>query len=266
MKKNKFNKVAGLTLIEVLISIAISTIMMFAMYTSYNLVNRTYSQVSGRAQISQSGRDVMGMITKDIRLAGFRYFGDTIPTSSSEHVPILITKSADVNSCCDQIDIVYGDYDINQPVNNRYSRYKITYNTDSSSSPNAEDLFQIYKSKIKWNNASNTWDPANAHSETYVGELVADYVEDFIFVPISESGLVIDPPPTNSNANSSLVYKIKGVEVLITFRSKEPFYAVARERTTPAIRSSLLRNIVRNDRFLRDSVVATVHPRNLGIQ
>ena len=266
MRKNKFNKIAGLTLIEILISIAISTIMMFAMYTSYNLVNRTYSQVSGRAQISQSGRDVLGMITKDIRLAGFRYFGDTIPTNTSNHVPILITKSADANSCCDGIEIVYGDFDINQPVNNRYSRYKITYNTDASSSPNADGLFQIFKSKIKWNNASNTWDPANTHSETYVGELVADYVEDFIFVPINENGRIIDPPPTYTNSNKDLVLKIKGVEVLITFRSREEFYTTARERITQAIRSPLLRNLVRTDRYLRDSVVATVHPRNLGIQ
>ena len=35
MKKNKLNNIAGLTLIEILIGVVISTMMMAAMYTTY---------------------------------------------------------------------------------------------------------------------------------------------------------------------------------------------------------------------------------------
>ena len=41
--KKKFSKISGLTLIEILIAIVISSLMMAAMFTSYSVVNSTYS-------------------------------------------------------------------------------------------------------------------------------------------------------------------------------------------------------------------------------
>ena len=46
-------------------------------FTSYQAVNNTYSQVIDRAKISQTGRDIIGMLTRDIRMAGFKYLDDT---------------------------------------------------------------------------------------------------------------------------------------------------------------------------------------------
>ena len=63
-------KTAGVTLIEILIGIVISVVMMAAMFTSYNVVNNSYSQVTDRAKISSQGRDVIGMMMRDIRNAG----------------------------------------------------------------------------------------------------------------------------------------------------------------------------------------------------
>ena len=40
--KKKFSKISGLTLIEILIAIVISSLMMAAMFTSYSVVNSTY--------------------------------------------------------------------------------------------------------------------------------------------------------------------------------------------------------------------------------
>ena len=60
--KKKINSISGVTLIEILIGIVVSTVMMAAMYTSYNVVNSTYSQVTDTAKISSTGRDVVGMI------------------------------------------------------------------------------------------------------------------------------------------------------------------------------------------------------------
>ena len=52
--------------------------MMGAMFTSYSVVNSTYRQVADRAKISQAGRDIVGMIVRDIRMAGYKYFGEHI--------------------------------------------------------------------------------------------------------------------------------------------------------------------------------------------
>ena len=56
MKKSKFKNIAGLTLLEMLIGVVISSIMMGAIYTTYTVVNNSYSQVTERAKISRSGR------------------------------------------------------------------------------------------------------------------------------------------------------------------------------------------------------------------
>ena len=41
--EKKLSKIAGVTLIEILIGIVISVVMMAAMFTSYNVVNNSYS-------------------------------------------------------------------------------------------------------------------------------------------------------------------------------------------------------------------------------
>ena len=104
--RKKLNSIAGVTLIEILIGILISVVMMAAMFTSYTVVNNSYSQVADRAKISTAGRDVIGMLLRDIRLAGFKYHNDNIPTSN-EHAPIIITKSSNFASSCDKIEIVF---------------------------------------------------------------------------------------------------------------------------------------------------------------
>ena len=106
-------KFLGFTLIEILIAIVISAIMMGAMFTTYNVVNKSYSQVSDVASISSAGRDVVSMIMRDVRMAGFKYYygvfdgaeddipaqdyleyvtGDTEATKYESHAPIIIYK------------------------------------------------------------------------------------------------------------------------------------------------------------------------------
>ena len=71
--KNKIKNILGFTLVEILIGVVISSIMMAAMFTSYNVVRNTYSQVTDVAGISRSGRDIISMMMRDIRMAGFKY-------------------------------------------------------------------------------------------------------------------------------------------------------------------------------------------------
>ena len=77
MTKNNLLKTKGFSLVELLVGIVITSIMMTAMYTSYTVVNKTYSQVSERAKISRSSRDLVSMLMRDIRMSGFRYYAGT---------------------------------------------------------------------------------------------------------------------------------------------------------------------------------------------
>jgi len=109
-KKN----ITAFTLIEILIGVVISAIMMAAMFTTYTVVSNSYSQVSDVAGISRSGRDIVTLMMRDIRLAGFKYHygtfsnadpnypkrdylefvaGDTEATRADSHAPIVIYKN-----------------------------------------------------------------------------------------------------------------------------------------------------------------------------
>ena len=72
--KNYSKHISGLTLIEIMIGIVITTIMMAAVYTSYSVVNQSYSQVSEKAKISRASRDIVTMLMTDVRMAGFKYY------------------------------------------------------------------------------------------------------------------------------------------------------------------------------------------------
>jgi hypothetical protein len=274
--KKKLKNIAGVTLIEILIGIVISVIMMAAMYSSYNVVNSVFQQVTDKAKISQSGREILGMLLRDIRLAGYKDFGDTIKTSI-KHQPILITKSSSFGSSCDKIDIVYGgvDYDENEGEGKRYTyeRYKITYECKKSKIIDKRisggstyiDAFAIYKSKIKWNETKGDWDDGklDGNEKTYQNEKIIDHVQDLIFNAVDENGKIIKPPPSQTQ-NSDKIYKIRTVDIGLTVRSTEEFYKKKNIRKIFGLNDGA-RYISKNDKYLRDTIIVTAHARNLGL-
>lgn len=278
MEKLKNN--TGVTLVEILIGIIISTVMMGAMYTSYNAVSGSYSQVSDRAKISNQGRDLVGMIVRDIRNAGFRYFGDNIPVTSA-HSPIIITKAKNFNSECDTLVVVYGG---GKYVSGKYqyAKYRVKYHCEPSKirDKNSPKLpsgqypllkgFGVYKTKEIWDKNANKWNSnadSDAYDETFEKQLVADYIEDMVFIPIDENGFALDPPPSPTFQKEKL-YKIKTVDVAITVRSTKPFYQRAAERYKQAISNVQRTSKYKGnpDRFFRDLITVTAHARNLGLQ
>ena len=314
MKKNKLNNNVGLTLIEILIGIVISSLMMAAMYTTYSVVNNSYSQVTDRAKISRSGRDIIGMMMRDIRLAGFKYYygvnvagipkndylqyvgGDSSVKDS--HDPIIIVKdelgyttdtseasdtdkhnvvkedgvwvdSETEDMCCDKIHIVYGDFDQNN-LEQPYKRYKITYFALPRSSGN-DKFYGIYKTKESWIQAvtdiSGTWtaDPILC-PECYSSELIRDHLTDMEFIAFGNQGKILNPPPSPDNPSTrGDLYNIKIVDVRLTFRSKREFFRAEAQEGKPRLVKGLGdRTAEFFDKFLRDSVVVTVHTRNIG--
>ncbi len=327
MRKN-LKYIAGLTLIEIMIGIIITSIMMAAMYTSYSVVNQSYTRVSEKAKISKSSRDLVAMLMRDIRMAGFRYYAGTqeiskfaIDTSScnggtgvilpklthiyfdsgfsdttkdlsdptyKSHNPIVVKKGIDEP---DSIQIVYDDFNQNnidlgeQP----HLRYRITYfpiqNTSGSfgiykriqsfekprkscsffycpEDVEPEDCPGLAENQGQWDNKCPQCTPNE-------GVLVRDNVDDIEFIPFDENGRVIIagdkyPAPENTGIRDRLE-DIRGVDVRITFRSKEEFFKNEAAADKPRIIQGLSgREISSTDKYLRDSVVVSVATRNIG--
>jgi hypothetical protein len=85
------------------------------------------------------------------------------------------------------------------------------------------------------------------------------------FVPISEKGLKISPPPTATNGNKDKINKIKIVDIILTTRSSKPYFKTKIAQTIYALADSN-RNIYKSDKYLRDSVIVSAHTRNLNKQ
>lgn len=278
---NKLKNHSGVTLIEIIIGIVISVVIMGAMYASYTAINNSYSQVTDKAKASQTGRNIMGMMMRDIRQAGFRVFEDNI---LNDDEPINVTKNsggpdANINNNdCDHIRIVYGDASLDVNGDEVYARYRVTYFCRASDLRNLNGVLEntnaIYKQKEELINGAWVSNTNNSYPE----QLITDYVDDLIFIVKDVNGEAIDPPPQNDagNANRFRVDDIRAVEIALTTRSRKNFYKNTTtndgsNRRVFEIDSEETENLEDDgteftDRFLRETVVLSVNTRNIGLE
>ena len=261
--KKQFSNESGVTLIEILIGIVISVLMMAAIFTSYTAVNNTYSQVIDKAKISQSGRDIIGMLVRDVRIAGFKYFSDT-SKAPTNYNPILITKNS---TGCDKLELMYGDrnYDPNTTPKYTYVTYKITYECKPSKIIDKKtginiSAYALYKSKSKWDGAN--WQGASTSTDDllFSNELVVDHIQDLIFNPLNEKGQLINPVPSDLTGSN----KIKVIDIAIIMRSQGEFFKKKKPKEVYSLGSKS--NTSFNDKFLRESILVSAHTRNMGLE
>jgi len=239
MKKEYLKSIAGLTLVEILIGIVVSSLMMAAMYSTYTIVNNSYNQVVDKAKISRSSRDLVELLIRDIRMSGFKYYLGTnelgYPEQSylefvggttsikENHDPIVIianelghnidgtdptvTKNNAGDLCCDKIHIVFDDFNQNDKLQ-PYKRYKLTYYAlPVSDSDESNQRYAVYKSKISWkqqrDSETASWptegDWVSDCTECYHEQLVKDYVEDMEFIALDQEGRKLSPDPSPSD-------------------------------------------------------------------
>ena len=203
-------------------------------------------------------------------------------TIALSHDPIIIEKNAplgfsidgggdptpkhsDDDKCCDRIHIVYDDFNQND-VNQPYKRYKTTYYA-APVNEGGDTRYAVYKTKESWiqvvGDENGEW--RDDCTECFVGELIRDHLVDMEFIPFNQEGRIINPPPRPDNDSRTNLYKIKAVDVRLTFRSKKEFFRFAPSPDKPRLVKGLgdrTREFL--DKYLRDSVVVTIHTRNIG--
>ncbi|SLM32186.1 conserved hypothetical protein [Desulfamplus magnetovallimortis] len=94
----KKSAIAGFTLIEILISLAISGILMSGVYVSYLSQNKSYETQQRVIEMQQNLRNAMYHITRDIRMAGFN------PTGSAAVAGITYVDFEDLDGNLDDTD------------------------------------------------------------------------------------------------------------------------------------------------------------------
>ena len=94
------------TLVEMLVATAVGAIVIAGAYASYILVANQYDKIKDVADMQGSGRGVMRIMERDIRMAGFTWRDNQAKVIyGSIAAPVTVADSG--NSCCDSISVVY---------------------------------------------------------------------------------------------------------------------------------------------------------------
>jgi len=157
------------TLVEMLVALAVSAIIIGATYASYEMVARQYHKNMDIADMHTSGRAIMRIIKRDVRMAGFEYRDkDARITYGSISNPITIKDSG--NKCCDEVTVIYDYFD---EESKKAERIRIRYWTEPHTS-NKGSRHRLYKQKdILGQNKKMLAKPKLGSKD-----VMADYIED----------------------------------------------------------------------------------------
>jgi len=162
----------GFSLVEMLIALAVSSIIIAAAFGSYTIVARNFEFQKDMKYIAQSARAVVDMMNADIRLAGYTAINNT---SINDAVLMSDSGAAD---CCDAISVIYDQ--------SQTQRRQVTYWTEQfipgggTADPTRN---RLYKQVC---NISNPYTIAQIQAGGCTSNIleknpIADYVQDLQF-------------------------------------------------------------------------------------
>jgi len=169
------------TLVEMLVALAVSSIILIASYASYDLVATQYRKNLDIADMHTSGRAIMRIIERDIRMAGFEYRDkDAKVTYGTISSPLTIKDSG--NKCCDEVTVIYDYFDEDTK---KAERIRIRYWAEPHTS-NKGSRYRLYKQKdILGQNKRILAKP-----KLGTKDVMADYIEDLQIVNVENSKLL----------------------------------------------------------------------------
>jgi hypothetical protein len=164
-----------------LVALAVSSIIIIASYASYDLVATQYRKHLDIADMHTSGRAIMRIIERDMRMAGFEYRDkDAKVTYGTISSPLIIKDSG--NKCCDEVTVIY---DYHDEDTKKAERIRIKYWTEPHIS-NKGARHRLFKQKdILGQNKKILAKPILGKKD-----VMADYIEDLQIVNIINDGLL----------------------------------------------------------------------------
>jgi len=176
------------TLVEMLVALAVSAVIISATYASFEMIQKQYKKNIDVAQLHTSGRAVMQILEREIRMAGYEFRDDKgLMTYGKIVGPLVLTDSG--NKCCDEVTIIYDE--VTDTVNGQgvvtssiVDRIKTRFWTEAHSSSKRGSRFRLYKRRtiLGTNNA------ILATPRVGGKEVMADYIEDLQLTNISTTG------------------------------------------------------------------------------
>jgi len=122
----------GFTLIELMIAMAVGLVLLGAMYGVFTMHNKTFSTQEQIAEMQQSARAGMDMMTREIRMAGYNPAGVTFDGTTYSASQLQVKADLDGNgTIAGQENIIYKHDSAN---------YQVTRNIGSGDQPLMENV------------------------------------------------------------------------------------------------------------------------------
>ena len=229
---SSFNNESGMTLLEILIAVVITTIVMAASYVTYNLVSKQYSSLTDRAGMRHAGRKAMDIIIKDLRNAGYSHEDSTCPAIIR---PIYSYDGG--NSKEDKLEIIY---DVSSKDQDKLiiERRKIIYEVNNN---------QLYKEV-----SNDTVATCNPSSKILYSDL-----EDQLLIKNVED-LQFEGMKKGDNHN---VCGADIINIYLTVKSNKEHGNERKFLLEQNANSELMENI--SDKYLRETFTTSVLLRNI---
>ena len=175
------------TLVEMLVALAVSSIVIIAAYASYDMVKTQYEKNIGIADMHTSGRAIMRIIERDIRMAGYEHRDSSGNKIFSTGITSQLVLSESNNVCCDGVSVIY---DHSTDAEDGVERKRIAYSVREFPGKEKVDYelldsdttrYRLYK-KIDVLGRDGT---ILATEESGTEQVLADFVEDLQFSNIT---------------------------------------------------------------------------------
>ena len=270
-------KNSGFTLAEVLVATVIGIISIAAAFASYGYFNKSYKSISQKANINNTAREALSILTKELRNAGYvdpNYLANSPESNRTERtvrMDFISVSSKRFGGKYGQSDYLQLWY-TNSAKESHYIVYMLQKYQDSN------DYYLAKYATLNRHAGS-----ANMYMRN---ELFIPYVEDFqvilkdkegkILVPVCNSGCgsVEDSQGrltlvntkygqlTKGQANVDLVHT---AEIYLTLRSPKEVYATAKPTKIINGEAPHGSNInIPADKYHRETFFVSVHTRNLA--
>ncbi|HJL66087.1 MAG TPA: prepilin-type N-terminal cleavage/methylation domain-containing protein [Arenicellales bacterium] len=246
---------SGLTMVELMVAMVVSSAVVAAAYGSYMMVSNQYDKVVEISEMHGAGRTVLDLMSRDLRMTGYHDY-----CMNSIEQPIRIENLAGSNT--EQITIQFDEgpaltnnCTLQEP---QIDRIRISYFAcDRPVSPcRATGPYNLYRTKevligAFWSSTQGSCAPGGRQAPCYSGQnaaLIADNVDDLQFNYDVGAGYVVD---------ISLVRRSKqeyGNSVKPFPRKRGRDYVNLRTET---------KNLGASDKFMRDEFFSSVVLRNL---
>ena len=245
MKNNK-----AFTLIETLIAMVIGVISVAAISYSYIYFNSTYQNIIDKANMSQSGRSSLRLISKDLRNAGYKNINYTRSTWDR-----WIEKKENYNN-------TGGDYLrvwFNTSSQDRLEvRYYLKKDSTSQETYLVREMVENPVVRPMFMNCERFDTQKNCNPVTIVAK-----ASDFQVVLRDQDGNEINPVGLSSNTAKDNQSKVHTAEIYVTVRSPNELLKNNHSFRITNHSGSTGRDFTKNDKYLRETFYVSVYLRNV---